>query len=1016
MAYNPEALQILNGLNTAQRMAVSSPAPVLQILAPPGSGKTKTLTARVAYLLRQHGYRPENVIVATFTVKAAKEMKERLSKLLEDGLETKLILGTFHSIARRYLVRYGRLVDVRSGFGIADRNDSVGILKRFIKRRKFVIDPQKALNRISSIKSQGKRGPDSLPGPNYEKKEFAEVYEEYQNTLYRSNLLDYDDLLTKCVELLQKFPHCVRNVEAVLIDEFQDTNIVQFELMKLFATHRKRVTVVGDPDQSIYGFRHAEIKNLERMRNQYPDYQIVLLEENYRSSGAILNSALEVIQQDTNRPDKNLLPTHCTSTRPVLRDFKSAEDEAYWVASEIQRSVAQSGNVLGLNDYAILLRSAFLSRHIESAFGSSGISYRMVGGSRFYDRLEVKIIIDYLRVISQPDNNDALSRIINVPPRRIGEQTVKNLLEEAETKKTTLWSLVKGHGAGVTLNTKVSKPAGNHLGGFVEMIQEAKRKLVGSQDKPHPITTVVEHIMGKIQLEEYLRRAHPEDFENRWANVQELLAQTREFSGLASAYAEDDMLPVIDGLEQQTSEVMEDQLAKFLGNLALSSENTTQADEEGKPKQQVTISTIHAAKGLEWPVVMIIGAYDGSIPHSRAENQDEERRLLYVAMTRAQALLYISYPRMSSWGDSTGLSSFLDCKGMKFMLDKKDPKFEYTTVQSICSIIRRPCPSEVVIAEAIKSFEMGNNKNNSSWRRASDISNNNDVYSTHTLGGRNSCHHDYVPTLKNPGSFSTASTTMSTPGFVSAGTQLWNMNMNPPGGGGIVDGGYTPPTTWSGYANHLKNLTGVPSLSYTQPPAPPTMPTHIPYNNNNNPPRASTSTHPTPLRRYNLPKPNPPKRKREPPTATPTNYHPGNISLPPLKNIKREEQKGGFKVPSDTKNLDSTDLPSVTALLNGSVNRGPTTSFSGGGGGGICPKIEPGLNGEVAVKKEVGGGGGLASTPRMTITGINKGKGKKTLGIRRSQMGWNPQGNNIGVGGGGGSDGVDRKIKRERMD
>ena len=485
----------------------------------------------------------------------------------------------------------------------------------------------------------------------FESKEFPQLLAEYEATLNTSNLLDYDDLLLRCVELLHKFPHCVRNVEAVLIDEFQDTNVVQFDLMRLFASHRKRVTIVGDPDQSIYGFRHAEIKNLDRMRLQYPDYVVVLLEENYRSSGAILSSALGVIQQDQNRPEKNLLPTHCSGSRPVLQGFPSTDDEAAWLVSEVKRSMTKTGNALSLNDYAILLRAASLSRQIEAALGGAGISYKMVGGSRFFDRLEVKIIIDYLRVVSQPDHNDALSRIINVPPRRIGEQTVKHLLEEAETKKVTLWSLVKSHGAGATLQTKITKSAGNHLATFADMIIGAQREREISTQQQYPITTLVEHVMSKINFEEYLRRTHAEDFDGRWANVKELIAQTREFSeSRGGPSMDDDMLPVVSGLEQHTAGVTEDELGKFLANLALSSEVITRDDEDGKRKEQVTISTIHAAKGLEWPVVFIPGAFEGSIPHSRAENMDEERRLLYVAMTRAQAMLYISYPMKTAWG------------------------------------------------------------------------------------------------------------------------------------------------------------------------------------------------------------------------------------------------------------------------------------------------------------------------------------------------------------------------------
>ncbi len=253
----------------------------------------------------------------------------------------------------------------------------------------------------------------------------------------------------------------------------------------------------------------------------------------------------------------------------------------------------------------------------------------------------MKIIIDYLRVISQPDNNDALARIINVPPRRIGETTVKSLLEEADSKKVTLWSLVGSTDTPNCVQTKVTKPAGNKMKSFVQMITDAKQRLLSSTNKKSPITDLVEHILSAISFEDYLKKSHPEDHETRWGNIKELVAQTREFSSVQEYLSEDDG----GGFENE----MENELAKFLANLALSAEITTGAKNDGEQQQQITISTIHASKGLEWPVVFIAGVHQGSIPHSRAEDNDEERRLLYVAMTRAQALLYMSYPQVTGY-------------------------------------------------------------------------------------------------------------------------------------------------------------------------------------------------------------------------------------------------------------------------------------------------------------------------------------------------------------------------------
>lgn len=716
MAKKKEMDDVLETLNPAQCAAVTSPASVVQILAPPGSGKTKTLTTRVAYLLSHYEYKPWNIIVATFTVKAAKEMKERIGHLVGGGMESKLILGTFHSIARRYLVRYGHLIGIKKGFGIADSSDSMAIIKRVIKKRGLTINHYSARNRISSLKAKGTTLASylSTAKPSYDAREFGTVFEEYEAELVKTNTLDYDDLLLRGIDLLRQHPACVSNVEVVLIDEFQDTNLVQFDLMRLFAAQRKRVTVVGDPDQSIYSFRSAEIENLQRMKRQYPETVVLNLEENYRSSGAILLSALAVIQQDRSRPDKALLPTHCVGTVPVLRALYSASDEAEWIVSEIKRSMAMTGNdLLSLNDYAILIRSAFLSRSIEAALNSAGIPYRMCGGHRFYDHSEVKILLDYLRVINFPDNNDTLARIVNVPPRRIGEKTIKGLLEEADAKKVTFFALIRDVVYSQTSpTTKLTKAAQNSLRSFLDIIHNARRKLAESDEFSFSLIDLVDDLMKKISYREYLKKSHPDDHETRLANVDELLAQISDISQHPTDISEEDSLPLIDGVEQEASTVVSDVLSNFLANTALTSDTGSTQQEAEKPKEQVSISTIHAAKGLEWPVVFVPGAYEGSIPHSRAENTDEERRLLYVAMTRAKALLYMSVPGQTSQGDCGATSQFLSCQSLKHHIDNKAPSLSYSVVKSISHILARPCPSETKVVDASQSLP---SKNDDQW-------------------------------------------------------------------------------------------------------------------------------------------------------------------------------------------------------------------------------------------------------------------------------------------------------------
>ncbi|MCJ1376369.1 hypothetical protein MMC20_007611 [Loxospora ochrophaea] len=707
--------QMLEGLNAAQRNAATSPASVLQIIAPPGSGKTKTLTSRVAYLLSEFGFKPWNILCLTFTIKSSREMRERIARLIGNGMEAKLILGTFHSVCRRYLVTYGHLIGIQRGFGIADSSDSLGIINRIVKRLKLNIDPKTARSRISSSKARGigyeELALEATKQKNLDKQEFVTVFKEYELRLRTSNLLDYDDLLLRCVGLLNQYPECASNVEVVLIDEFQDTNLVQFDLMRLFAAKNKRVTSVGDPDQSIYGWRSAEVRNLKRMQKHFPDTLVVHLENNYRSSGAILLAALEVIQQDESRPAKPLLPTHCPGTMPVLRRLPSSAIEASWIVTEVKRSMGMTGNLLNCSDIAILLRSAALSRQIESAMGRAGIPYRMVGGLRFFDRVEIKLLLDYLRVVSQTENNDALARIINVPSRRIGDATIRAILEEAEARKVSLWrfitQIVQGH---VTPKAKITKPTEQGISSLMNIILTSK-KLLQSERFCSP-EKLLEHVIKKIGFKEYLSRTYSEDHETRWANVEELVAQASDCSlHILEAEGEDeDSLPQIQGLIREPENKAEEALSRFLANVALSTElqKDDENDGENQTQERVTISTIHAAKGLEWPVVFIPSVYQGSIPHSRAEDTDEERRLLYVAMTRAQALLYMSCPIKDSMREETTISPFLSSKLVGQYLVDRGPSFDVDTVYDISCILHRPNPTEeqlLAVGQTVENVE-----------------------------------------------------------------------------------------------------------------------------------------------------------------------------------------------------------------------------------------------------------------------------------------------------------------------
>lgn len=697
---------ILDTLNEAQCRAVCSDAPTVAIMAGPGSGKTHTLTSRVVWLIDTIGYQPQNVIVATFTVKAAREMRERISKALGDSRANKMILGTFHSISRRYLAAYGKQIGVDQKFAIADDGDSRAIINRICKRLQLGIDPVHARAWISKRKAKGSEW---RPAPLKRKhsgeaaegaKAFETCYQEYQEHLQRSNLLDYDDLLVRCVELLQTYPACVSNVETVLIDEYQDTNGIQYDLMRLLAQSQNRITIVGDPDQSIYGWRSAEIKNLRRLFDDFPKTDQISLEENYRSSQAILDTALSVIQQDSTRYKKVLKPVHGKGTRPTLRRLKSSADEARWIVSEIRRVQMMSGDMLGHEDVAILLRSASLSRQIEASLGKAGIAYRMVGGFKFYERAEIKILLDYLRVIHQPENNDALSRIMNVPKRGVGDTTIKALIEEAEVSSQSLWSLLIKHCRGDReAKTKMKKTVEQKISGeLIRLVLDIQKKIKQPPNgSSYDLLDIIDEILTRLHFEKFLQDTYREDHDQRWSNVQEFRALGNDFTKDLDLEA-DDQLPEIDGVEQAKDT---DILSRFLANVSLASDAQNQGqNQESKP--MVTISTIHAAKGLEWPIVFIPAAYIGSIPHMRSEDADEERRLLYVAMTRAKVLLYISCPLFStSYGGQSEveLSNFIEPVATSF--GKIGPGMECHRLETIGRILKREVPTQQSIYDGL---------------------------------------------------------------------------------------------------------------------------------------------------------------------------------------------------------------------------------------------------------------------------------------------------------------------------
>ncbi|KAJ6256729.1 ATP-dependent DNA helicase srs2 [Drechslerella dactyloides] len=713
-----DVAKILHGLNHSQRDAVTSSAAILQILAPPGSGKTRTLTSRVAWMLA-NGMIPSNIIVATFTNKASKEMKERISKMIGGGLENRLIIGTFHSIATRYLRKYGHLIDIPREFGIADTSDSSTIITRIIKRNKYPTtdgnDAGNIRSRISTLKAKRMTVDEYILSQkkNNHDDEFGKIYKEYEKELKSSNLLDFDDLLLRCLDLLRQHPLCVSNIESVLIDEFQDTNLVQFDLMCLFAYKRNKITIVGDPDQSIYGFRAAEIGNLKTMKEVYPDTIVINLEENYRSSAAILHCSLEVIEQDKARPQKGITPTHEIGISPVLRKLPSPDAEARWIIQEILRLRALTGNIFKFSDVAILIRSGGLARDIEPQMNNFRIPYRLIAGTKFFERAEIKVVLDYLRVVVNPNNSEALAKVINVPPRRLGSKSIEGLVAEAYKRGMTVWTLIrKGVRGDLTFQTPITKPGERSLSQFIKIILDTQNLLKSVKcAEQGNVAPIIESLLEKINYKNHVE-SHQKPGEDRWPHVEELIVQATEFCNNLAAGIDEADLPDTDAEGNPSDESKTSvALGKFLANAALATAKDGPEVDEEDGEGVLTISTIHNAKGLEWPIVFVPGCYTGSIPHSRSDDTDEERRLLYVAMTRAQTLLYLSYPcelrdRKSGDKQESNLCDFLAEGQLAPLMTSKGPVITPQTILSFSKIMARDCPSAEKVKETLEAAQL----------------------------------------------------------------------------------------------------------------------------------------------------------------------------------------------------------------------------------------------------------------------------------------------------------------------
>jgi len=626
-------MDILATLNPAQREAVEAIAGPVLILAGPGSGKTRVITQRIAYLIKSCGASPHNIMAVTFTNKAAREMKERLEQLLGQAVEA-LTLGTFHAICARILRRDGKAIELDSSFVIYDEDDQASLMKQALEE--LNLDPKQYIPRalrsaISAAKSRLISPKDYAQRvSSYFEEIVHRVYQRYQQLLSQSRAVDFDDLLMKTVQLFQAHPQILNRYQSkyvhILVDEFQDTNIVQYMLMKHLAGKYRNLCVVGDPDQSIYSWRFADLRNILSFEKDYPEAKVVFLEQNYRSTKTILEVASDVISANVQRKPKKLWTENEDGASVTVIESYNAEEEAQSVVNEIEKLTGQEQ--ISLKDCAVMYRVNAQSRVLEETFLRYGVPYRLVGGTRFYQRREVKDIIAYLRLIHNPQDNVSLVRIINVPVRGIGQRTLSQLQSWAKAHDVSLFEALKqvSHNP-IASEAKQSLPSriAQALAGFdavmAELIaQSHELSLSGLLDKIFEHTRYKEYILDK------------EDGEDRWENVMEL-------KSVASEYGELDP---------------EEALAAFLEKVSLVSD----IDELDEKADAVTLITLHQAKGLEFPAVFIVGLEEGILPHRKSfdapEEMEEERRLCYVGITRAKKRLYLlrSY-RRSLFGGST---------------------------------------------------------------------------------------------------------------------------------------------------------------------------------------------------------------------------------------------------------------------------------------------------------------------------------------------------------------------------
>ena len=667
--------ELLNGMNPRQKEAVLHTDGPLLLMAGAGSGKTRVLTHRIAYLIEEKEVNPWNILAITFTNKAAKEMKERVNAILASGGED-VWVSTFHSMCVRILRRDVDFIGYNRNFTIIDSSEQLTLMKRILKElnidpKKY--DPRSILGTISQAKNSLQTPQDfaKMQGSYYEEI-VAKCYAAYQKELQYNQCMDFDDLIMNTIRLFEEHPDSLtyyqNKFHYIHVDEYQDTNHAQYTLVNLLAGRFRNLCVVGDADQSIYGWRGADMQNILDFEKDYPDAAVILLEQNYRSTKNILSAANQVIENNSNRKPKNLWTENKEGNKITYYRADNERDETRFIVDRMQEEIRSNHRNYG--DFAILYRTNAQSRVMEETLLKANIPYKMVGGHKFYDRKEIKDILAYLNVLANPQDSISFERIVNSPKRGIGPGSIEKLRSFASLHE---WPLLEA-AQNVEL-ANIGGKAGQQLGSFGEMIQEVTQMI------PYlTVTELTKEVLDRSGYLEDLKIQNTLEAQARIENLEEFLTVTQEFDKQFEQQNEED------------ADAPEEKLTVFLNDLALVSD----IDNLEEDASQVTLMTLHAAKGLEFPVAFLIGLEEGVFPLSRAlmeeSELEEERRLAYVGITRAEEALYLTnafsrtlygrtqYNRPSRFVEEID-QELLEIEGMR-PTPKKTPVFAKKTAYS----------------------------------------------------------------------------------------------------------------------------------------------------------------------------------------------------------------------------------------------------------------------------------------------------------------------------------------------